>query len=137
VSRTTSIAVSEIIEVDTSISLTPFINTASAMVTKHCAELYAYTDEELELIERYLAAHFYTLRDPRPTQETAGKVNQWLQSKVDLGLATSHYGQMAMVLDYNGGLSKLNTETKKGGKRTVGISWLGTENEELADELEE
>jgi len=135
--RTTAGAVAGIISVDPNISLIPFINAAAAMVTKHCAVFTDYTSEELELIERYLAAHFYTLIDPRPTQETAGKVSRWLQSKVGLGLSTSHYGQMAMRLDWRGGLASLDARTAKGGARTVGISWMGIPNETLLENLEE
>lgn len=133
--RTTSEAVAAIIDVDSSIDLTPFITTANLLVTTHCAALNSdYTATELEEIERYLAAHLSTLIDPRPTQETAGKVSAWYQSKVDLGFATSHYGQMAMLLDWYGGLAALNERMKKGGKKTVGISWLGTESETLDEE---
>ncbi len=132
--RTTSAAVGGIIEVDSSISLTPFIEAAAALVTKHCESLNsAYTSDELEMIERFLTAHLYTLRDPRPTQEAAGKVSAWYQSKVALGLSTSHYGQMAMRLDWYGGLAALDNMMLKGGKRTVGVTWLGTESETLEE----
>lgn len=130
----TSEDVEAIIEVDANISLTPFIETAELMVTTHCEEKNsAYTDAELNQIAKYLAAHLYTLRDPRPTQEAAGKVSAWYQSKVALGLSTSHYGQMAMRLDWYGGLAALDHMMLKGGKRTVGVTWLGTESETLEE----
>ena len=80
------------------------------------------------VIEKWLAAHFYTVRDPRAVREKAGSVSQENQSKVDLGLNTSHYGQKAMLLDYQGGLSALNKQMRDGVKKTVGVTWLGTED---------
>lgn len=128
--RTTPELVGGIIEVDASISLDPFILPANELVTEVCSDA-GYTDERLELIERYLSAHFYTLRDPRPVQERAGPVQEQHQSKVDLFLSTSHYGQMAMILDTAGGLADLNAEIAKGRiKRTLSVTWLGTEEEE-------
>lgn len=128
--RTTSELVGGIIEVDSNISLDPFITTANELVTEICVPA-GYTDERLELIERFLAAHFYTLRDPRPTSEGAGSVQAAYQSKVDLGLKTSHYGQQAMILDTAGGLAELNANTHimPTVARTVSVTWLGTEDE--------
>ena len=40
---------------------------------------------------------------------------------------TSHYGQMAMRLDYHGGLAKLNEQTKKGITKRLITTWVGTE----------
>ena len=133
--RTTEAAVEAIIETDVNIDLSPFIATANALVTTHCAEKNSsYTATELELIERWLAAHCYCVRDPRSTQDDLGKLSSTYQSKVDLGLSTSHYGQMAMLLDWYGGLAALNElMVKGGGRRSVGITWLGEESEELEE----
>lgn len=120
--RTTAELVQGIIEVDVSIDLTPFIFPANELVTEICAPL-GYTSERLELIERYLAAHFYTLRDPRPVSEQAGPVSTTYQSRVDLFLSTSHYGQMACTLDTKGGLATLN---RPRNRRTASVTWAGT-----------
>jgi len=124
--RTTSVLVGGIIEVDPSIDLTPFITIANALVTEVCDDS-SYTEERLELIERWLAAHFYTNRDPRSVSERAGSVAVTYQSAVTFNLATSHYGQTAMLLDTSGGLALLN---KASAKRTVSVTWLGTPQEE-------
>lgn len=131
----TSSDVEEIIEVDADIDLTPFITAATSLVTKHCEEKNsAYTESELNLIAVWLSAHCYCVRDPRATFESVGKLQSTYQSKVDLCLYTSHYGQMAMMLDWYGGLAALNDlMTKNGGRRTVGITWLGEEDEELEE----
>jgi hypothetical protein len=125
--RTTAEAVGLIIDVDSGISLTPFIEVANALVTKHCVD-GAFTVAELELIERWLSAHFYAIRDPRTTQERAGSVGESYQSQVGLGFDVTHYGQMAMRLDWSGALALLNEQTKKGGRVTASVTWLGTED---------
>ena len=133
--RTTRTLILGIIEVDASIvpndaAMAPFIDLANEFVTEACTLVNgpnpAYSGTRLELIERWLAAHLYTVRDPRSTSEKAGPVGVNYQSKVDLGFDTSHYGQTAMRIDTNGGLSKINKDTKK-GKPTVGGFWAGTE----------
>lgn len=131
--RTTDAEVEGIIEVDSDIALTPFIDVANAMVTQCCTNLTtAYTAAHLILIETWLAAHFYTVRDMRASEERAGPVSERFQSKVDLGFDTSHYGQMAMRLDWQGGLANLNEQAKKGGKKGVGVAWLGTKEEDAS-----
>jgi len=129
--RTTDDLVQGIIEVDSAISLTPFIAAANALVTECCTGLAEeYTAAHLILIETWLAAHFYTIRDMRAVSEKAGSVSERFQSKVDIGLSTSHYGQMAMRLDYKGGLARLDNKLKKGGK-SPSITWVGKEEDEL------
>ena len=138
--RTTLAAVAGIIETDPQVvpdeaAMLPFIEVASELVTECCTgaagPAVEYSTTRLELIERWLAAHFYTNRDPRATSEGAGGVSSSYQSSVALGFDTSHYGQTAMRLDTNGGLAVLNQDTKKGGKRRVGVAWLGTPHEDV------
>lgn len=119
--RTTSILVSGICDVDPADDLEPFIETANEMVTEHLTDLL--DDARLEKVERWLAAHFYCILRPRAMSESAGPVSETIESRVDLGLNVTRYGQMAMVLDSTGTLKALNN-TK--GKKTVGIDWLGT-----------
>lgn len=128
--RTTAALMKGIIETDdTNIpDLTPFIDAANLLVTDSCGSA-DYTADKLELIERWVAAHFYAVRDPRATAERAGPVGQNLQSKVDLGLAVTHYGQQAMLLDSEGGLAAANKQTTKSRVSiTAGVNWLGVED---------
>lgn len=125
--RTTSAAVALIIEVDSDIGLTPFIEAANALVTEHCST-DDYDTTRLELIERWLSAHIYTIRDMRAEQERADTVSEKKQSRVDLGFDTSHYGQMAMRLDTKGGLATLNEQMKKGSSQVVQMTWLGDDD---------
>jgi len=127
--------VGAIIEIDPcvvadAVAMVPFIAAANAAVVAACTGTAGptpeYNDTRLALIETWLAAHFYAQRDPRYTTEKAADVAVGYQSKVDLGFDNTHYGQMAMRLDTNGGLAKLNDEAKKGGRPRVGVTWLGT-----------
>ncbi len=133
--RTTSALVEGIIENSESITLTPFIEAANLLVTQCCTDLTEdYTSDELEKIETWLAAHVFTIRDMRAEYERAGSVSEKKQSKVDLGFDTSHYGQMAMRLDYHGGLAKLNVEVKKGAAKIFVGLWMGTEKPTVEDD---
>lgn len=127
--RTTSENVQGIVEVDASISLTPFITVANAVVTKHCVD-DDFTAADLELIERYLAAFFYCLRDKRLVSESAKGVGQSLQHVEDLGFDANEYGQMAKRLDWSGALAALDAASKGGLRKTVDWTWGGTENDE-------
>ena len=133
-SRTTAESVQAIIDVEDGKDLTPFIEIANQLVTDRCSSVSEYDDDKLELIERWLSAHFYTIYDPRSVREKAGSVSVEYQSKVDLGFDTSHYGQMAMRIDTAGGLAALNETTKKGKRSGVSISWLGKTKTELLNE---
>lgn len=123
----TSDDVAGIIEVDASISLTPFIAVASQMVTDICTGYdTAYTDTKLKLIAIWLSAHFYAIRDPRAADEKAGPVAISYQYKVDLNLAVTTYGQQAMAIDTEGGLAALNGRITSGKARvTPSVTWLG------------
>uniref|UniRef100_A0A6M3IVW1 Uncharacterized protein n=1 Tax=viral metagenome TaxID=1070528 RepID=A0A6M3IVW1_9ZZZZ len=127
--RTTSTLVSAIIEVDTvSVSdLSPFIAAASAMVDQACST-DDYTADQLTQIETWLSAHIYTVRDPRAETEKAGSVSVKYQSKVALNLASSHYGQTAMLLDYMGGLAALSKRIENGKAKSVSVTWWGDED---------
>lgn len=134
--RTTPELVAGIIEVDEEIVLAPFISAASSLVDR--VEDYAIAndllkdgpdtddktrEDKLQEIETFLAAHFYTLRDPRAVTESAGTVAATYQSRVDLRLFTSHYGQMACTLDETGILEEINSG--KGKRKAIGVTWLG------------
>lgn len=121
--RATPSSIAQIIEWDETIGLIPFISAAHSLV-EEIAEDSGHDEARLTLIESWLAAHFYAMRDPRTTSERAGPVSANYQSAVDLGLATSHYGQMAMTLDTSGLLAAMSQNKR----RTVSVSWLGRED---------
>jgi len=122
--RTTSEAVELIIETDVDISLDPFIETGSALVDwldEKGAPDY-HTDTMLELIERWLSAHFYAIRDPRRSLEAVRGIQEQFAIKVGLGLDQTPYGQQAIILDTSGALDRLNDG--KTGKPAM--FWMGT-----------
>lgn len=136
--RTTSELVAGVIEVDADIALAPFISAASTLVDRverAADDLNLLLDDpdtggksredKLQEIETFLAAHFYTLRDPRSSSEGAGPVNASYQSAVVARpLSTSHYGMAAMSLDETGTLVAIDSG-RPGGCRSVGLFWGG------------
>lgn len=127
-SRTTTEAVAGIAEVDLNSvpDLTPFIETASAIVDDHCLNS-GYDSTRLELIERWLAAHFYKIRDQATSLESARGVSVQYQHKVDLFLSNTMYGQQAMTLDSAGNLAAWQMSMQEGKRTTVGITYLGSD----------
>lgn len=129
--RTTVDNVEAIIDIDSGISLTPFIEVANALVTEVCASAVdsdgalVYDSTRLELIERWLAAHFYHIRDPKPSRDEVDEIQVTYRSIVKIGFNNTHYGQMAMRIDTNGGLARLDNSIASGSSTTVSLSWLG------------
>jgi hypothetical protein len=131
--RTSASAVEAIIEVDSSIPLDPFMETANLLVNRICVPAknedgtpYFTDDAELEVIERWLSAHFYAVRDPRIQFEAVKSLMTRFESKVELNLNNTRYGQQALVLDTSGELAAYNRTLDKGPiKRRVGAHWLG------------
>jgi hypothetical protein len=123
--RTTTELVGGIVGVDDSISLTPFMNAANELVTEVC-NYSGYSATRLQMIETWLSAHFYAMRDPgvAPVSERAGGVGANYQSQVGLGFDVTHYGQQAMRLDTHGGLAALNIKINRGAQ-APGMNWLG------------
>lgn len=137
--RTTSNLVEGIIDVDAGDVLTPFINVANLLVTQCCtgtAVSTAYPAATLVEIETWLAAHFYTVKEGRAIKEKAASVSETKQSKVDLGFSTSHYGQMAMTIDFQGGLASLNQEIIKGKTKIASVTGLGMTRTEFDDYID-
>ncbi len=131
--RTTNAAVEEILsdEYDAGIalSLTTCVAAAELIVDEQLAVLGTLSEFRLEHIERYLAAHFYGISKPRFTSEAYGQgdIDLTIQSKVDIGLRLTHYGQTAIILDTSGVLSALadSASGKALSRHKVSLTWLG------------
>lgn len=130
--RTTADAVSKIIEVDEDADLTPFIETASSLVDELLEPLGTMTDAKLELIERWLSAHYYAIHTPRAASEYATGVGESIETRVDLGLNVTRYGQQALILDTSGKLAQLQDNVTGKPKRKIGARWMGNPTEKNA-----
>lgn len=111
-------------------SLTQFINDANLVVTRvaTCATAKgeSLTTDELEAVERYLAAHLYCMTDPAYQEKKTEKAEAKFVGKTGMRLEATRYGQSALMLDYSGCLLAIANRTR------VGITWLGkTESEQL------
>lgn len=74
---------------------------------------------ELELIERYLAAHFYVQSDENYQSKTTAGASANFQGRTDMGIDASKYGQTAKRIDWSGCLTIID-------KRQFASSfWLG------------
>jgi len=134
--RTTEELVGTIIELDDTISLEPFLLSANELVTEFCSDAN-YTDTRLELIERWLTAHFYCQLDPQTQSESVGGISQSYEGSTGFGLKRSRYGQMAMRLDTAGGLAKMDALIEAGKKGLIpSLTWLGKTRAEKEAEAE-
>lgn len=126
--RTTDSEVREIIDVEEDKDLDRFIATASNLVDWLDAQ---DTDGDLssttlQLIEMWLAAHFYAHYDQLYTQRQTGKSMAIFQGQTGMNLASTQYGQTAMDLDVTNRL-----RARSVGKKKVNFTWLGTDYEDL------
>lgn len=126
--RTTAAQVEAIIDWNAAIDVAPFIEIANNLVTRMCAgSIFGYDNSTLELIERWLAAHYYTIRDKdvRANSEGAGDANQNMGDVRGKGLESTPYGQQVMVFDSQGALAALNKRMTEGVPPKPGAIWLG------------
>ncbi len=97
--------------IDTNRDTTPFITTATLLVTEDLAS-QAFSDQRYFEITKYLAAHFCCI-----TEELGGLTYSRMgdaiekyrdpPTKNDFGLGTTRFGKMAMSLDSSGTLAAL------------------------------
>jgi hypothetical protein len=122
--RTTSAAVQELLKdhYTSGDDLTSRIVVANHLTTKVCTSS-SYDEVDLEIIERYLAAHLYGLDVRQHASERADVVQRQFAGQHGLGLNFTQWGQMAKRLAYDGELNALDSGSSM---RTVGLDWLGS-----------
>ena len=103
--RVSDSEVKEIIDTDTD-DIAPFIKVANILVTAKLGG-QGLSDDQLKEIERWLAAHFVSMRDPRIMSEKTGEASVTYYGKSGLGLDGSQYGQTVKILDTTGILSSI------------------------------
>lgn len=126
--RTTKKQVQELIpDVDTKISMTGFIETASALVDWLVNLDAGDTTPQLssgslpELIERWLAAHFYSKRDTQYQQSNTGRAAGTVEGQSSMVLMGSRWGQQACLLDVTGRLSQRSKDAELGTRRVASV----------------
>lgn len=112
--------------------LDPFIDAANNLTTQVASiasqnKGLVIGSTTLEIIERYLAAHFYGFQDQFFQSKSTGRANATFQGQTGMCLDSTQYGQTAMLMDTTRTLAALN----KGG--FVGINWLGTPYDNCSD----
>lgn len=106
-SRVTVDEVKEIIETSLeNYEVVPFITVANLIVTDQLSSS-SLSDAILKEIERWLSAHFISIRDPRITKVVFDDVEETYQGQTGYGLQSTTYGQQVMLLDSTGTFTNL------------------------------
>jgi hypothetical protein len=112
-SRTTTSLVEKVLadNYDGQMDLQQFIDSATVIVDRivTCAsgKGITLTASELELIERWLAAHCYAQVDMLYASKSTAGASASFQGQTGLSLDSTRYGQMAVNLDYSGCLNAI------------------------------
>lgn len=102
------------------------IETAAVWVDSRLADVRAdgssctYSDAELEIIERYMAAHLWAVANPAVRREEVDTEVVEYESKVDVSLNLTRFGQQILMLDRCRRLTSVRLR----------LYWLGTERAE-------
>lgn len=130
--RTTETLVSGIVETEAGFDLIPFIVIANQIATDLCGGVNysppyddGFVNSKMELIERWLSAHFYQMFDNALASAKAGSVAASFVYKVGFGLKLTAYGQQAMLLDTGLNLAKQDNVAQTVRKIKIGGDWLG------------
>ena len=129
--RVTGSEVKEIISTTLSAeALAPFITAANLLVTAKAGSS-AYSTAELKELERWLSAHFVSIRDPSKSAVVEKQVGESREryavmksSGVKRSLETTPYGQQVLILDYLGCFADI-------GARTASLTSVGATNEDF------
>lgn len=110
-------------DTDNAPSLEPHIAKASAIVTRVAAcavdQGESYSAEELELMERWLAAHSYVMSDQTYASKSTLGRSASFHGQTGMHLDATKYGQEAKSLDFFGCLAALTS-----GKKAK-VFWVG------------
>lgn len=105
--RCTGIEVKEILDTTlTENEVAPFIIASNATVTAILGSSGLST-AQLKEIERWLAAHFAAIRDPRISREKTEGAEAIYHGKSNMGLDHTPYGQQVKLLDTTGTMTNL------------------------------
>ena len=110
--------------------LTPFITIANAMVnvvvSADSAGLLTGANVPLqELIERWLAAHYYQIADPGYQSRSTGGASGSFNGQTTQTFKSTRFGQQACAMDITGWLARRDKEVEEGARRRVQVLWVG------------
>ena len=111
--RVTADEVGAIIDYDTDIitDISAFITAANLTVTAMLSSA-GLSDDQLKEIERWLAAHFIAIQDPRAKSKEFGDSKEDYEGAVvGEGLKLTRYGQQVLVLDTSGTMASASGPT--------------------------
>lgn len=105
--RVTVEEVRKIIDTDiTDNEIQAFIATANSLVDSVLPN-QGISEELLIEIEKWLSAHFVSIKDPRLRQLRIGEVTETYYGRGGEGLNHTPYGQQVLLLDYTGSFANL------------------------------
>lgn len=117
--RVTDAEVKEILDTHET-NFTAFILAASVIVDSQLATPAIITNsEQLKEIERWLAAHFFTIKGKWKKSIKTGESEATYFGKADLGLDATSYGQQVKLLDTSGTLVESSTITRTASLITI------------------
>lgn len=89
--------------------ITSFITLATTLVSETVTET-TLSANRLDLITRYLAAHLIAVSDDelRAASKKIGNTQYNFNELLGMGLKSTRYGQMALLLDTSGSLSSIS-----------------------------
>lgn len=133
--RTSTAAVEGILlaDYDGESDLAPFIDTATVMVDRVAAcatrKGQTLTAAELELVERWLAAHYYANSDKPYASKTTERASATFHGRTSMYLEATLYGQTAARVDPSGCLQAVAGQERK----VASAFWVGKPRSEQTD----
>jgi len=107
--------------------VTPFITAANSIINRLVVPDTSLSDDDLKMLETWLAAHFIQVSEPPVSSESVsgpggGGVNRSYRFSVSQKFSATVYGQQAMVMDDTGNLQPED----ENGFVTVGLEAIDT-----------
>lgn len=97
----------------------PAHSMVNRLVVKQAEKGIRMTDPDLELLERWLACHFYQQMDPGYNSRSNAGASGSFQGAKGEGLESTRFGRGAISLDYTNCLRNVDKQQK------AGSTWLG------------